>query len=268
MDWSFWNIALTSWGVIATVMLAVWVQQRRTGNAGVVDVIWAGSLGAQAVAFALAAPGWGPRRALIGLLGAAASLRLTVHLARRVFGEAEDGRYAEMREDLGDRFDSWMLLFFQIQALLAAGLGLVFLLPMSDPEASWRIWDVVAPGLWLVAVLGQAVADRQLSRWKSDRRNQGRTCRAGLWRYSRHPNYFFEWLLWVAYASCSIGLPGGHLTWLAPAVMLYLVLKVTGIPPTERQAVRSRGDDYRAYQRTTNAFFPGPTRNLEQESHA
>ena len=92
------------------------------------------------------------------------------HLARRVFGEAEDGRYAEMREDLGDRFDSWMLLFFQIQALLAAGLGLVFLLPMSDPEASWRIWDVVAPGLWLVAVLGQAVADRQLSRWKSDRR--------------------------------------------------------------------------------------------------
>ena len=117
--------------------------------------------------------------------------------------------------------------------------------------------------------VGESVADRQLSAWRADPANRGRTCRAGLWGYSRHPNYFFEWIHWLAYPTLAVGLPYGWVAWFAPALMLYLVLKVTGIPPTEAQSLRSRGDDYRAYQRTVNAFFPGPRRRAaERRAHA
>ena len=105
--------------------------------------------------------------------------------------------------------------------------------------------------------MGETAADRQLEKFREDPSQRGRTCRAGLWRYSRHPNYFFEWLMWMAYALFAIGSPPwGWLTLGCPAVMLYLLFKVTGIPATEAQALRSRGDDYRQYQQTTNIFVP------------
>ena len=78
----------------------------------------------------------------------------------------------------------------------------------------------------------------------------------GLWRYSRHPNYFFEWLVWIAYAMFALASPWGWISLACPAVMLYFLLRVTGIPATEAQALKSRGDDYREYQRTTSAFVP------------
>jgi len=102
------------------------------------------------------------------------------------------------------------------------------------------------------------MADRQLAAWREDPANAGRTCRAGLWAWSRHPNYFFEWLHWLAYPLLAVGLPLGWTVWFVPALMLLLVLKVTGIPPTERRSLERRGDDYRAYQRSTSAFIPMP----------
>jgi steroid 5-alpha reductase family enzyme len=153
-----------------------------------------------------------------------------------------------------------MLVFFQAQALLASLLSLVFLVPALSEQRGWRIWDALAVATWIVALAGETVADRQLRAWRAEPAHRGRTCRQGLWRLSRHPNYFFEWLHWIAYALLCTGLTLGWLAWLAPALMLFLVLKVTGIPPAEEQSLRSRGEDYRAYQETTNAFFPGPTR--------
>ena len=103
-----------------------------------------------------------------------------------------------------------------------------------------------------------AGADAQLHRFKQDPANKGKTCQVGLWHYSRHPNFFFEWLIWVSYALYAMGSPSGAWGWLSPALMLYFVTKVTGIPATEAQALRSRGDEYRKYQQTTSAFFPWP----------
>ena len=103
---------------------------------------------------------------------------------------------------------------------------------------------------------GEVAADAQLSRFKSLASNRGRTCQAGLWRYSRHPNYFFEWLIWVAFALFALASPGGFWGFVSPALILYFVLRVTGIPATEAQAIRTRGEEYRRYQRTTNAFVP------------
>lgn len=248
---------------LATVSLAMawaWNRQRRTRNAGIVDVLWSASLAALAVLYAAGADGWMPRRLLVGVLAGGWYLRLTLHLARRFGAESEDGRYATLRERFGDRFDAWMFWFFQAQAWLAVLLSLAFLVPAAAAQEGWRVQDAVAVTLWLVAIAGQGVADRQLRAWREDPANRGRTCRGGLWRYSRHPNYFFEWVQWLVYPVLAAGLPWGWAVWAAPALMLFLVLRVTGIPPTEEQSVKSRGDDYRAYQRTTNAFFPGPPR--------
>ena len=208
--------------------------------------------------YAFGASGWAPRRVLVAGLAAGWSLRLSAHLARRVLGEPEDGRYAALRRELGPRFGRWSFVFFQAQALLAVLLSLAFLVPMSATVEGWRPQDGLAVLLWVASIVGESLADRQLAAWRANPSNRGRTCRAGLWRYSRHPNYFFEWLHWLVYPVLAVGLPLGWLLWLAPALMLLLVLKVTGIPPTEAQSLRSRGDDYRAYQRTTNALFPGP----------
>jgi steroid 5-alpha reductase family enzyme len=107
--------------------------------------------------------------------------------------------------------------------------------------------------VWLIAVAGETIADRQLARFRRDPANRGQVCRAGLWRYSRHPNYFFEWVHWLSYVL--IG-HGEWLTWIGPVGMLLFLFRVTGIPYTEMQALKSRGDRYREYQSTTNVFFP------------
>jgi steroid 5-alpha reductase family enzyme len=105
-------------------------------------------------------------------------------------------------------------------------------------------------------MLGLAVADLQLARFKADRCNQGTSCRSGLWRYSRHPNYFFEWVHWWAYAPLAMGVSFWWVALAVPMLLLYFILFVTGIPPTEAQSLASRGEDYRRYQHTTSRFVP------------
>lgn len=126
------------------------------------------------------------------------------------------------------------------------------------PGPAWYDWLGVA--IWVLALGGESLADRQLARFRRDPANRGGVCQQGLWRYSRHPNYFFEWLHWWAYVAMGLAGPFGWVTLAGPAVMLFFLLKVTGVPPTEARALESRGEAYRAYQRTTNAFFPGPPR--------
>jgi steroid 5-alpha reductase family enzyme len=112
----------------------------------------------------------------------------------------------------------------------------------------------------VLALAGETVADRQLAAWRAHPGNRGRACRAGLWRYSRHPNYFFEWLHWFAYVLLAVGSPLAWLAWLGPLLMFASLNWITGIPYTEAQALRSRGDDYRRYQAETSRFFPWPPR--------
>ncbi len=258
--------ALPALGLVALslVMFLAWRRQLQTRNAGVVDVLWTAGLGSLALLYVALSDGWLPRRMLVATLAGVWSARLTLHLARRVFGEDEDGRYAEFRRQKGADFDRWAFWFFQAQAVLAVLLSLAYLPGVVGDAAGWRVQDAAAVLLWLTSLVGEAVADHQLSRWRANPANRGRTCRTGLWRYSRHPNYFFEWIHWLAWPVLAIGLPGAWAVWLAPAAMLFLVVKVTGIPPTEEQSLRSRGDDYRDYQRTTNAFFPGPPKDQPQ----
>jgi steroid 5-alpha reductase family enzyme len=127
---------------------------------------------------------------------------------------------------------------------------------IGNQQHSYGITVVVGACLGVLSIAGESLADRQLSRFKQKPDSVGRTCREGLWRYSRHPNYFFEWLHWCSYPLIAIGASQAGWLWCLPLAMFVFLWFVTGIPYTEKQALKSRGDDYRDYQRTTSAFFP------------
>ncbi|KAB7763838.1 DUF1295 domain-containing protein [Xanthomonas maliensis] len=254
--WPLLHVALFA----TVVMLIGWLWQCRSGNAGPVDVLWAGCLAVAAPYCAWMADGALLPRVLVGLLGGLWGARLALHLGRRVFGdEQEDGRYRALREHWnGDQRK--FLGFFLAQAVVVVLFAVPFLAAASNPRDGWSTWTLLAIVVWLVAVAGEALADRQLAAHKADPANRGTTCRRGLWRYSRHPNYFFEFVHWFAYLALAVGagpLPVA-LCALGPLVMFAFLYRFTGIPYTEQQALRSRGEDYARYQRCTSAFFPLP----------
>ena len=241
----------------SVVMWLMWLLQLRTGNAGVVDAAWALSIGALAVLACTLGEGWRGRRLAIALVMGLWSARLGIHLLRdRVIGRAEDGRYSALRREWGASVRLRMLWFFQVQAMAAVFFALPAFVASANPAPAFSSIEGLALFLWCAAFVGEIVADRQLERFKADPANRGRTCQDGIWRYSRHPNYFCEWIMWVAYALFALSSPLGVVALLCPVAMLYLLLRVTGVPLAEQQALRSRGDEYRRYQHTTNAFFP------------
>lgn len=250
---------LTAWAMLAVGFALLWLRQLRTRDATSVDAAWALSIAGLAAVYAAFGDGDPARRLLVAALAGAWGLRLAGHLLLdRVFSDTaeEDGRYRALREHWGARANAWLFLLYQGQAAVAVLCSLPLIGAMQGGPLDG--WAAAGAGLWLVALTGEAIADRQLARFRADPANRGRVCREGLWRYSRHPNYFFEWLHWWAYVLIGHGAP---LTWLGPAVLLAFLFRITGIPYTERQALRSRGEAYREYQRTTSVFVPLPPRS-------
>lgn len=251
------TLAAAGWILAALVMASLWAWQRRTANAGVADVGWTLLVAGLAVFDAWIGDGAWTRRSAIGWMMGSWGARLGVLLLwDRVLGHAEDPRYQTMRREWGARADSRFFWFFQKQALAGVFFSTPALFASMNPAPALTLLELGAAGLWIVGFCGETTADRQLIRFKRAPEHRGRTCRAGLWRYSRHPNYFFEWLMWVAYGAFAAASPWGWIALACPVVMLYLLVRVTGIPPAEAQALRSRGEDYREYQRTTSVFVP------------
>jgi steroid 5-alpha reductase family enzyme len=256
-----WTLLLIGLVIAIVLMCVLWLVQRRTGNAGIVDVGWAATIGGLAILFALVAEGHELRRAMVGFMGGVWGLRLALHIHTRSHGRPEDGRYQQLRREWGANVQARMFRFYQIQAFAAASFAMPFAIAAVNPSPAPHALELLAFILWAVAVAGETAADMQLERWKKDPANKGRTCRAGLWNYSRHPNYFFESMAWCAVALFAAVSPHGYWAVLCPAFIFYLLFKVTGIPATEEQAVRTRGDDYRRYQQEVSAFVPLPRRN-------
>jgi steroid 5-alpha reductase family enzyme len=242
------------------VMFFAWRWSKKIGNAGVVDIFWAFNFPLIAFLLFLMAEGWLPRRIVLACMVIAAGLRLGLHLGIRVIShlDEEEGRYKQLRKEWAPRADNKFCWFFQVQAVSNVLLGIPFFIVMVNPHPSFSGWEYAGGIVWLVAVTGEAIADRQLTLFKKDPASRGKVCSAGLWNYSRHPNYFFEWLMWVAYFLFAMGSPYGWLAVISPLIILYLLLRVTGIPTTEEQSLRSKGDAYRAYQQTTSVFLPLP----------
>jgi cyclopropane-fatty-acyl-phospholipid synthase len=239
------------------VFSVVWLWQLRTENAGMVDPVWAASLGAAALFIAACGTGAVLNRLCVAAGGAVWGTRLAWHLWRRNHGKPEDRRYRAFRERWGKDAARNMFGFFQLQAFISMLLAIAFLIPAyaSDAASPGNVAAFIA--IWMIAVAGEAVSDRQLKRFAADPAHRGQVCREGWWRYSRHPNYFFECVHWLAYTALSIALPWGWATVAPPALMAWLLLKVSGIPILEAHLADTR-DGYRDYMRTTSALIPWP----------
>jgi steroid 5-alpha reductase family enzyme len=251
---------------LSAAMAVAWWFQRRWRNAGWVDVFWTFATGAAAVAGALwpwpDVSGFAPRQIVVAFLAAFWAGRLGLHLRHRVLTRPEDARYAGFRRDWGGRFQARLFWFLQIQAASAWPLAVSVLLAARNPAPGFQPADFAGLALSAAAILGAGLADRQLALFVRDPRNAGRVCGSGLWAWSRHPNYFFEFLGWCAWPVFAAG-PGWPIGWLAlaaPVLMYWLLVHVSGIPPLEQVMLASRGDAYRDYQNRTSSFFPLPPR--------
>jgi steroid 5-alpha reductase family enzyme len=254
-----WFLLAWVWFGSALAMVAVWAYSRRVSNVGYVDVAWAALMGLMAVVIAIGGSGSKLVRGLIAVMLVLWAFRLAHHLLKRVHGRAEDGRYAYLRMHWNGS-QMRFFVFFQAQALVVTLFALPVLVAASNPIGAFTIWSLAAILVWVVAVAGESIADRQLAAWVGNPANRGQTCRSGLWAWSRHPNYFFEWLHWFAYVLLAVGAPLAWLAFAGPLLMFAFLYRVTGIPFTEAQSLRSRGDDYRAYQLEVSAFLPWPPR--------
>jgi len=259
---------------LSVLMAGAWAVQQRTGNSGWVDTIWTFSLGLTGIASALwpiagAAPN--PRQWLLAVLVAASSIRLGSHIAVRTAGITDDPRYAAFAKEWGVNSPRRMFLFLQNQGFGSIPLVFSIFVAARFPLVPLRLQDYLGVAILAAGISGEALADTQLKRFRSDPANKGRVCDIGLWRWSRHPNYFFEWFGWLAYPVIAISFadplyyPWGWSTLLAPVFMYWILVHVTGIPPLEEQMLRSRGDRYREYQSCTSAFFPLPPRTHDPE---
>jgi len=250
---------------LSAIMAAAWYLQRRTGNSGWVDVIW--PLGVGSVAFTASVlpftnGGLHWRQIAVAVLAAGWCIRLGLHIAKRTRKATDDPRYRELIDQWGRNAARRMFWFLQSQAAVGSVLVISIMVAARNPDPYLRIQDLLGLATLAAAIIGEAIADRQLRAFRQYDGNKDRVCDVGLWRWSRHPNYFFEWLLWVAYPIIAIDFAGynpyGWLALPAPVCMYWVLVHVSGIPPLEQHMLRSRGEVFRAYQQRTRPFLPLP----------
>jgi steroid 5-alpha reductase family enzyme len=252
---------------LSVTMTGAWLVALRTGRSGWIDAIWSfatGGFGAAVALVSLTNTDMSMRQVLVAVLALVWSLRLGLHIVVRTAQGGDDPRYRQLREDWGGSFKHRLFWFLQIQALAALTLALSIMLAAHSPAPGLSFSDWFGVTVLVLAVFGETIADRQLSAFRSDPASKGKVCDVGLWGVSRHPNYFFEWLGWSAYAIIAIDFSGAYpWGWLAlagPLLMYWLLVHASGIPPLEAHMLRSRGEAFRDYQHRVNAFWPGPQR--------
>lgn len=223
-----------------------------------IDVLWPIMVALLATSYAVFVPGYMFRKVILVVFVCAWALRLATHLflrLRTTFPK-EDPRYDRLKAKWGAHTNRNFFVFYMLQGLAAILLAVPFWIYIMHPSDTMHWTEIVGMVLFVLALAGEATADEQLRRFRRQKENKRKTLTTGLWAFSRHPNYFCEWLIWVAFALMAISAPRSGLAIFAPAVMLVALLRWTGVPANEEQAQDSRGDSYREYQRTTSQFFP------------
>ncbi len=256
------ELLLTNLGLVAALMTALWLVSLPLQNVSIVDIFWGPGFAVIAIASLLLAEGNAERQLLLSVLTTLWALRLGIYLAVRNIGHGEDYRYAQWRaaaEEKGQNFAVRALFrVFLLQGMLMWIIALPVQLGQvpAAPALGWAA--AVGTLLWLLGFLFEAIGDWQLRRFKSDPDNQGKVMDRGLWRYTRHPNYFGNACLW--WGLWLIAVEAAPLwTILSPAIMTFLLMKVSGVSLLE-QSLKTSKPGYEEYVKRTNAFFPGPPR--------
>lgn len=252
---------------LSVIMSGAWLIRERTGNSGWVDTVWTVGLGLVGIGASLLLPphDFPPREMIVAVLIALWAARLGMHIAARTAKIADDPRYARLAQDWGAAAPRRMFVFLQQQAFGSVPLALAVYLAAKNPTPMMRPQDFAGIAIILIAVIGEAIADEQLRRFKDESANRGKLLDRGLWAWSRHPNYFFQWFGWLAWPVIAIDLSGdypyGWLALMGPAVMYWVLRYATGVPHLEAHMERTRGASFRDYQRRTNVFFPAPPKS-------
>lgn len=253
---------LTAFAISVAIVIAAktfaWLLQIKTKNGGLVDAVWAITLGGLAALYALTGSAPLETRLLLAVMGGAWGLRLGWHLWLRNWGKPEDFRYAQLRKDWGAQVNSKMFWFFQFQNIFTLLLSAsAFIAVAYRPDAASRGAMVLALVIWAISVSGESIADAQMERFRRNPANKGKVCRDGLWRYSRHPNYFFETVFWLSFVPLAVGAPYGWATLGAPLVMAFLLTNLSGMPLLEKE-MAARKPGYADYMAKTSALIPWP----------
>ena len=245
--------------VVAVVFGVSWFICFRIKNYGFLDVTWTLSIGALALIDGVVGTAPLERRIAFTAMGLAWSLRLGLFVLTRVLRHhpTEDKRYRSLREQWPS--PAAFFAFFELQALIALVFSAPFLLADFANEPAAGLLEWIGLCIAAIGVLGEAVADAQAQAFKRHARSK-KILDVGLWHYSRHPNYFFEIVTWIGFALAAAPLPLGWIALACPLLISYFLLRVTGIPLTEKHSLETHGDLYREYQRRTNALIPWPRR--------
>ncbi len=249
-----WNAAMHAFEAIAMLAAIGWVLGTIKRDVSIIDSLWSLFFFIGAIVYAVSTGQTGPRTALLMSLVALWALRLAIYLTWRNWNEPEDRRYQAIRARNEPGF-AWksIYLVFGLQGLLACIIVIPVLVGLGDP-APLGLTDYIGATLWAIGFLFEVVSDRQLARFKADPTQQGKVLDTGLWRYTRHPNYFGEATLWWGFFVIALG-AGGWWTLFAPLLMTFLLLKVSGVRLLEAD-IHERRPAYGAYIARTNAFFP------------
>lgn len=251
------ELFFSSAAVCILLMTLAWGLARRLNFFSLVDVAWAYGIGIVCIIYSIFGSGTLDRRILSAALAFTWSARLGTYLWRRLGSKfpTEDVRYEKLKDLWKPRLNYNFFWFFQFQALTQAILCLPFLLASQNSKPLFWL-DYCSVLVAMVGIVGESVSDMQLSRFKKQASNKGKVCDHGLWRYSRHPNYFFEWVIWCGFSLIGLSADYGFLGVLSPLIMFLLLNYITGVPPAEQQSLLSKGDAFRNYQRRTSKFFP------------
>ena len=252
------NQFLLAWVGIFLLINITFIIAKTIRNAGIIDVMWGFIFGFLAAYFSLTGEGNEHRRILLATVACLWAFRLGIYLLIRCWKlhPKEDNRYADLRQKWGASNNTKMFVFFHFQGLAIIIFALIFAVPTWNQDPIISLVEYLGLFVATIAILGEALADFQLSRFKNNRK-LNEVCRTGLWNYSRHPNYFFQWIAWVGYFIFAFN-SGGWWTIYCPILMLFLLLRVTGVNNNEKQNLISKGDAYKKYQETTSSFIPLP----------
>jgi steroid 5-alpha reductase family enzyme len=251
--------ALAVWVGLVAAFTVLWLVSLPLRNASIVDMWWGPAFVLASLLYVASRPEAGARAVAVVALVAAWALRLAWHIGRRNLGHGEDPRYAAWRVQHGASWwwFSWVKVF-----LLQATVAWIVSWPIGAALVSWpafpSAWDVAGLAVASLGLAVEAVADAQLRRFKRTA-PRGAVCDAGLWRYSRHPNYFGESVVWWGLFVVAAGVPGGWRTVVSPIVMTWLLLRVSGVTLLEQGLAASK-PGYADYVRRTSAFVPWPPR--------
>jgi steroid 5-alpha reductase family enzyme len=251
------EIAAIGIGVLLAYMTALWAVSLALRNASIVDIFWGLGFVVAGLTYFVLGDGFDGRRILVLALVALWGLRLSGYIGWRNTGKGEDYRYQAMRERAGAAF--WWRSYFQVFLLQGVLLWIIsapLLASMDNTDPGhFSALDVLGALIWMVGIFFEAVGDYQLARFKADPANKGKVMRGGLWRYTRHPNYFGDATVWWGLWVIAAGTPWGWATVFAPVLMTALLLRVSGVALLERTITRRR-PEYADYIESTSAFVP------------